>query len=209
MENRELEIKIDLQSESNYRKLLNRFHSAPNEIKQDNYFFDTPDRILARIGWALRIRIEASHAAITLKGKSVKSNLAHLANRPEYAAEIPLQEALEYISNGLKLSDLPDKLTIPFVDTPNSQIVTCKLHFINFRHTIDYETAAIRLPLEIDRTIFPDNSIDYELEIELTGPEQYPIAISAISNLLKELGIAVIYQTESKLARALKRPAPE
>jgi uncharacterized protein YjbK len=209
MENRELEIKIDLQSESNYRKLLTRFRSAPNEIKQDNYFFDTPDHILAQTGWALRIRIEASHAAVTLKGKSVKSNLAHLADRPEYTTELPLQKALEYISNGFNLSDLPDEFMRPLIDIHNPQIVTCQLRFVNFRHTIDYETASIRLPLEIDRTIFPDNSIDYELEIELAGPEQYPTAISAISNLLDELSIAVIYQTEGKLSRALRKPAPE
>ena len=207
MNDREQEIKIDLQSESYYRKLLESFGPGSDEIRQDNHFFDTADRALARSGWALRIRIEADKAIMTLKGKAAKSNLLHLTDRPEYSAVIPLSVAQKYITDGLEAAILPDKFTPVLSNIPLVSTMFRRLHFVNFRRRAIYKTSDICLELEIDRTIFADNSVDYELEIELAGEESYPAAIEAIAALLKERGIPLKFQPEGKLARAMGRSA--
>jgi inorganic triphosphatase YgiF len=52
---REVELKLEL-NEDVYHQLLQKWGSALSTVKQDNYFFDTPDRTLLTPGGYLGSR---------------------------------------------------------------------------------------------------------------------------------------------------------
>ncbi len=67
---------------------------------------------------------------------------------------------------------------------------------------VRYQVRSGPFILEIDRTKFPDDSIDLELECETVAPD---IAREHIEQLLKSLKIAFVPQTKGKFERFLER----
>ncbi len=200
----ESEIKIDLGNELNYRRLIDFCATAGQTIKQDNYFFDTDDRALLNCHWAVRVRIEADTASLTLKGPKEKSP-AGLAMRPELIAEISVAKAQSLLADGIAVAELPEKFQ-PFLSSEIAgKTLRSNISFVNYRITSPWTVNNLNLTLEIDRTVFSDGAIDYELEIELPEARLFQIVVEALPSFLSRLGIPLVFQPESKLARALKR----
>ena len=77
----------------------------------------------------------------------------------------------------------------------------------NIRRTFRQTIAGRDYTIELDHTIFPDGTEDFELEVE-TGPDTIPVVESYLRKLLKELRIPWKIQRLGKVTRfyrALKR----
>jgi uncharacterized protein YjbK len=204
----EIEIKLDLLREENYSRLLAHLGAEGKEIRQENYFFDTDLLGLGRAGWALRIRIENDNAAATAKGPA-SENPNGLAVRPETMVPLPIQRATRFISRGLQLQELPPSLREHLYGYVGNDILMPLLQFANLRTTVHYPAEENTLALEIDQTIFADKSINYELEVELADKEEYDRVMAALAALFDKIAIPIVFQKESKLARAMRKNSRE
>jgi uncharacterized protein YjbK len=200
----ETEIKINLGNESNYRRLIDISAPSVKPIRQDNYFFDTDDWALHDSQWALRVRLEADRASLTLKGPAEESPVG-LAVRPEIIEEISIERARSFIKNGITPADLPEKFYPFLLSEIARRTLRVIISFANSRIVAPWMVDDLNMNLEIDRTTFSDGAEDYELEVELTDERQYQSVIGALSNYLAGLKIPLIFQPESKLARAIKK----
>lgn len=200
----ESEIKLDLQSEENYRRLIEHFAEAKTEDKLENYFFDTDDRALSKSGWALRVRRESGGVKITAKGPPRKAS-AGLIVRPEIETSLPNDNIAGLIDGGLKIPQIPAKIADHLDKLIAGKTLSLIMFFTTWRTTVRHRTDDLELRFEIDRTVFPDGTADLELEVELADAAQYDRAIISIKSIFSRLGIPLRPQGESKFARALKR----
>lgn len=199
----EIEIKLDLQKEENYNKLIKRFGLTEKPIRQENYFFDSENMDLSKNGWALRLRVEKDKSSLALKGTTTHSSNG-LAIRDEIETIIPDETAQKYAENGLRGSNLPDNIIKIIRPIVNINDLSQRLNFANDRYRVNY-SGAIDMLFEIDRTEFFDGSIDYELEVELEDQLYYQKALGEISSFLDSVQIVTVFQKQSKFARALKK----
>ncbi len=200
---REIEIKLDLGSFTNYLKLLGFLGQIEHEELQQNGFFDSTDRKLAKAGWALRVRVEKKRGLVTIKSIPVKPGLAVV--RQEIEAEIPRRDAVD-ILNGER--DVMNLQVIP-VDYIKDKIAKVQVEplvkFDNLRQTKLFKIVDSSYMLEIDKTEFSDGSSDYELELELSDTSRIDAVEAALRRLFSQLSIPFVKQSESKFGRALKR----
>jgi len=200
----EKEIKLDLHTEKNYLTLLESLDKIKSQKKLDNYFFDTKDWSLSKSGWALRIRREEDSAVITAKGP-VESAPNELTVRPEIEKTLAPDSCPVFINEGMNLSNLPEEIARSIKDTIDNKRLELKLSFTTLRTAIEYHGHGMILLLEIDKTTFPDRSVDYELEVELSDAARFEKTMIIISELFERLHISMIFQKESKFARALRK----
>jgi len=204
MGNEEIEIKLDLVNEGNYRCLIDHFGVGEKTRLQENYFYDSPDRVLAACGWALRVRIEENTAYLTIKGHASGTNDG-VTTRLEIEETVLYSLAEEFVSKGIIISQLPDKIRATLADLPDNLCLTQLVFFRNYRTTIPFTDCGLSLEIEIDRTEFADGTVDYEIEVELPHQDVAKGILSGIHRLMKTLDIPIIPQKEGKLSRALKR----
>ncbi len=200
---REIEIKLDLGSFTNYLKLLGFLGKIENEDFQQNGFFDSEDRQLAKSGWALRVRAEKKRGLVTIKSIPVKPGLAVV--RQEIETEIPRRDALDILSGDIDVMGL-GVMPIDYIKDKIAKVkVTSLVKFDNHRHMKLFKIGDSSYMLEIDKTEFSDGSSDYELELELSDTAHLDAIEAALRRLFSQLDIPFIKQPESKFGRALKR----
>ncbi|MEW5924750.1 MAG: CYTH domain-containing protein [Candidatus Zixiibacteriota bacterium] len=203
-ENLEMEIKLDLVNERNFARLA-EYLPEPRSIKhQTNYFFDTDNWDLSRAGWALRLRKTANSATITVKGKALKDyNL--LTVRPEIEVPISIEQADEFLENGLRPMQLPKDITAPLSGLKPNVRMGMKLQFTTDRYVIDYADNEFEFSIDLDRTVYMDGSVDFELEVELDDNTRFDRILNIIKGIFAALEVPLIFQTRSKFARAMKK----
>ncbi|MFQ6009377.1 MAG: CYTH domain-containing protein, partial [Candidatus Zixiibacteriota bacterium] len=161
---REIEIKLDLESFTNYLKLMGFLGQIELEDQHINAFFDTEDRQLTKDGWGLRVRAESARGLVTLKGESTGSGPARV--RDEIEAEVRRGEAMDIINLRKDLMSF----FIPPIDYVRKKWGDIKLarlvHFENTRQKKAFRLGDYDYILELDKTEFTDGSVDYELELE-------------------------------------------
>lgn len=198
---REIEIKLDLGSFTGYLKLVGSLGQIDSEHRLTNGFFDSEDRKLKAAGWALRVRAELGGGLITIKGRAVDSSLAVV--RRESEAEISRAEALDILNLQTNILDSRVK-PIAFVNEILSGAeVQCLVRFETCRQKKGFKIGDYQYVLEIDKTQFPDGSVDYELEIELLDLEQLPVIENHLRRMFQSLQIPFRPMAQSKLERAL------
>jgi len=200
----EIEIKLDLQNEENYFKIIRRFEIIEKPKRQENIFFDSGNLDLSQNGWALRLRKEKDKSCFTIKGITADSS-GGMAIRDEIEVSISDETAQTYIENGLQLENIPDEIAhivLPILDTNE---LFRRLRFVNERYRVNYSTGQTDLIFEIDKTKYADGTIDYELEVELENRLLYQKVLDEISSFLKSLQIDTVFQKQSKFDRALLR----
>lgn len=200
----EIEIKLDLQKEENYNKLIERFEITEKPTRQENYFFDSENMDLSKNGWAFRLRVEKDKSSLSLKGTTTQSS-GGLAIRDEIEISIPDEMARKHAENGLKDSKFPGEIADIIRSIINTKDLCLKLQFVNDRYRVNHSGGDIDLLFEIDKTEFSDGSVDYELEIELEDQLSYQKALGEITSFLDSVQIVTVFQKQSKFARALKR----
>ena len=200
---REIEIKLDLGSFMNYLKLMGFLGQIDSESRQQNAFFDTEDHRLAAAGWTLRVRAERDVGLVTLKG--ARSELAGATVREELETVIPRSRAIDCMNLAFDVIHL----TVPPVEFVRQQFgevaLALLVRFENVRQRKNFRLGDSDYRLEIDKTEFSDGSVDYELEVELTGAELIEPASDSLRKLFGSLDIPYRSQPQSKFARALQK----
>ncbi len=200
---REIEIKLDLGSFTNYLKLLGFLGKIENEDFQQNGFFDSADRQLAQSGWALRVRVEKKRGLVTIKSIPVKPGLAVV--RQEIETEIPRREALDILNGEMDVMGL-QVMPIEYIKDKIAKVkVSSLVKFDNHRQKKLFKIDDASYMLEIDKTEFSDGSSDYELELEMSDTGRLDAIEAALRRLFSQLDIPFVKQSESKFGRALKR----
>jgi len=202
--NKEIEIKLDLGSFTNYLKLVGFLGQFDREESQLNAFFDTEDHLLANSGWALRMRTDESDGYVTLKSRTSEHDEA--AIRDELETVIDRQEAHDVVNLKRDIMELTAP-TIAYVrENFGTDIRLAKLvHFENQRQHKSFRFGDYTYDLEIDTTRFSDGTVDYELEVELPDEAQVVIVNDRLRKLFGSLDIPFVPQEKSKFARALAR----
>ncbi len=200
---KEIEIKLDLGSFTNYLKLLGYLGQIDRELKQINCFFDTEDYKITNDGWALRVRLEPERGLVTVKGKTLENSKA--AVRQELEAEISHSDADNIIKLNNDILSLEIE-PIEFIKEKwNPSALSKFVHFENSRQYKKIKVGDCNCIFEIDSTLYSDGSVDYELEIELKDESEIEDIYDKLQKLFSSLHIPFINQTQSKFARALKR----
>jgi uncharacterized protein YjbK len=198
---REIEIKLNLESFTNYLKLMGFLGRIEHEEHQLNAFFDTEDRRLAKLGWALRVRVESTIGLVTIK--SISSEHGAAVIRQEVEAQIPRSDAMEILGLRRDLMSL-DILPIEHIRSKAGKISVARLaQFENVRQKKIIKIGDDTYILEIDKTEFNDGSVDYELELELSDPSRIEVVEDHLRKLFASLDIPYQPQPQSKFARAL------
>ncbi|MBN6050194.1 MAG: CYTH domain-containing protein [Lactobacillus sp.] len=163
--NREIEAKTLLHRET-YQKIVNDF-PVKSDFVQENYYFDTPDKLLKKHHISLRIRIYSDHAEQTMKVPDpnpvqrsyhevieINDNLTHAQ-----AKELVAKKHFAFHGN------IGQYLTAHFAKEQNalSLFTWSKTRRILMNGPQDCE-------LTLDATSYPDGYEDFELEIENDDP---------------------------------------
>jgi len=200
---REIEIKLNLGAFTNYLKLIGFLGKIEHEENQINAFFDTEDHKLAKLGWALRVRVENSRGLVTAKSIGTEKGAAFI--RQEIEAEILRTEAFELLNLRTDIMQL-QILPIECILEKAGQISVMKLvQFTNIRQKKLFKIGDENYILEIDKTEFSDGSVDYELELELSDDSRIDIVEDHFRKLFASLSIPYQPQAKSKFMRALTK----
>ncbi|NRN73922.1 CYTH domain-containing protein [Lactobacillus helveticus] len=163
--NREIEAKTLLHRET-YQKIVNNF-PVKSDFVQENYYFDTPDKLLKKHHISLRIRIYSNHAEQTMKVPDpnpvqrnyhevieINDNLTHAQ-----AKELVAKKHFAFHGN------IGQYLTAHFAKEQDalSLFTWSKTRRILMNGPQDCE-------LTLDATSYPDGYEDFELEIENDDP---------------------------------------
>jgi uncharacterized protein YjbK len=199
----EIEIKLKLESFTDYLKLIGYLGQIESEDHHINAFFDTEDRQLARAGWALRVRAENKRGLVTVK--SIPTTEGSAVIRQEIEAEIPRGVAYEIIGLREELLSVAI-LPVEFIKKQFPDLTLAKLiQFENIRQKKLFRIGGDNYLLEVDKTMYTDGSVDHELEVELSDIERRESVEDHLRKLFASLAIPFEHQAESKFARALKR----
>lgn len=187
----EIEIEYkNLLTEDEFNNLLNKTQEKQvgQEIRQSNYYYDTPDLKLKDKNSALRIRIIEPHQAeMTLKTPYGE----HLLETTE---KLPYNLAVDLVKNH-KLS-LPTsiKQAIEGLDIPVENLVY-QASMATHRQTFKQD----RFEIVLDHSVY-DQAEDYELEVEGVDAAE---CLTAFKRLLALHGIPK-RPTDNKIARAYR-----
>ena len=147
---REIEIKLDLGSFTNYLKLLGFLGQVEHDERYVTGFFDTEDRQLANDGWGLRVRTESTRGLVTLKSELSRQGLAKI--REEIEAEVPRGEAIDILNLRKDVMSL-SKAPIDFVREKWGEMKVTKLvNFESTRQKKPFRIGDYNYMLELDNT---------------------------------------------------------
>jgi len=167
----ERELKLGL-NETETGRLTQLLGKPVDTALQLNYYLDTPTGALRREAMMLRLRVEKNccetntqtirMAMLTLKGAS--SHEDELTIRSEEEVEINHEDVDRILADGLALASAPILSLRKVGPRLGIELVFSQGELTNLRRRF-----ALRdnLMLDLDRTEFPDGSVDYEVEVEL------------------------------------------
>ena len=200
---KEIEIKLDLGSFTNYLKLLGFIGQIEAEKQQLNCYFDTPDGKLKEDGWALRLRLERDRGIVTLKSTTATTGTA--AIRDELEGEVPHDQAYAVVHGQSGILQLDAEPLRALAEKYGKLPLEKTVQFSNTRQTKKHRIHDLNYTLEVDKTEFADGSVDYELEVELSDPAYIDQVETYLRRLFDTLDIPFSHQPVSKLARAVNR----
>ncbi len=201
--NREIEVKLDLGSFTNYLKLVGFLGQIEQEDRHINGFFDTEDYRLSKKGWALRVRAENTRGLVTVKSIPAREGVAVI--RQEIESEIPRGQALDIINLAKDVMSVDNMVMDHVKQQVGARGLTRLVMFENIRQRKVFKIADHSYLLEVDKTEYSDGSVDYELELELADTRNLEVIEDKLRRLFHSLDIPFVHQSESKFHRALKK----
>ena len=185
---REIEIEFkNLLTKGQYETLYKKYSlNNSEEIINKNFYYDDADESFKKIGAALRIRYTNKKTEMTLKIKGKTQNIE---------INVPLDE--RYPKEPTVLPILPNEI-ISELERINVKIKTPML--IQKIETLRHEVTLEEGLLVLDKTIFINDIVDYELEFET---KDYETGLAAFEKLLEENNIDK-NPAKPKIARAVE-----
>jgi len=230
MENqaRESEIKLGIPDAAGMERLIACAGGlCAARFLQRNDFFDTPSRDLARIGVGCRIRHQreleredrppSSTYELTIKGPPLKRERSTHTERVELNVPIDEATARDVLGGRRSVwSALPERSGLDSehrelleeadaaIGSDGAVALRCLGGFENERRVVHTELegadGAVAMRLELDRTSFPGDRIDFELEVELGMDDEVERHREALGRLFRSAKVAPLKRS-SKLAR--------
>jgi len=202
----EIEFKIVLPDEASFTNILHaleeRGGGSGSTRAQVNHFFDTEGLALRHGKLALRLREEDSRFRITAKGGAKGRDGDALVTRPELESEVPAEVAREILRGTTSALDAliealggeRPELLRRMQEAVSGHGLVYLGSFQNERTrpgrvTIDAGGTPLELQFELDRTTFPGERIERELELEIDELAHAPHVERWLRTLLDELGI--------------------
>lgn len=190
---REIKLELDAHSYESLQQHLSRSGQSPRQLQQENHFFDSQDRRLRTQLMSVRLRRQNQCLWLTCKQQQNRQALVHQQNEHEYPVNHSVWQAL--ITGLLPLNQflpLPEHIR----RTLNGAELVHIGQFTNQRFHVDDGEHHLCL----DRTIFNQDIIEYELEIEsphveAAGDKWLPI--------LASWGYQAKAQNKTKLERCM------
>ncbi len=167
-------------------------------VRQTNYFFDTVDGDLDQQRYSLRLRDDGGEFKLTAKRDASKT--AGSASQRDEAEETIESELAEEILAGVRVPfDLLESTHAPssFLQDMKSLLAGKPQSLIgSFENErticgpvkLGEGDRSIELTLEMDRTIFPGDLVQYEIEVEVSK-DQARLAEQQLSVLWKDVGL--------------------
>jgi uncharacterized protein YjbK len=181
----EVELKFAVDGAAAFDALARAAGTAPRAAKrQVNHFFDTADGRLNASKHTIRLRDEEGSFTLTAKGPETRSAQGPLMARSEEEVAIDRDEATAILRGTLApLDTLEQRLGSrgrELIAALRTQVGGSKLaevgSFENERSRLPVRlsigTDTIEVEFEMDRTTFPGNRVDYEVEVELVGVDE-------------------------------------
>ncbi len=203
----EREIKLAL-TEPESARIAELLAPPSRVIHQRNHYLDTPHGALRSRGYGLRLREESPGSiSVTLKGPA--STQGALTERSEDEIVIERPEAERILSGQATFASLrlpsPPGIAAACAADPLSCWGVTENERRTFRLRVEASSGGGHgLDVELDRTTYPDGSIDCELEAEWPDPEA-PFPEGELRALLARAGAQWRPQEQSKLARLRHR----
>lgn len=184
---RELKYHLD---EARYERLKVALGRQQKSKQQTNLYLDTPGREICDAFGTLRLRREGDKLFLTYKrGRSQKGSFFEI-NELEV-------EITQELWNQMAAGQLPSEPLEPIRglkhDFPHVTALVSLGEVQNLRLCYPLPTGDTA---ELDRTVFPDQSVDYELEVETERPDE-------VERYLESLGVPLTPQSKTKFRRFL------
>ena len=182
-QNIEIEFKNMLTQEE-YDRFLKEFNIEQGQIfSQDNFYFDTPEFSLKRVGAALRIREKNGAYEMTLKQPAIEGLLETNESLSNEEASMALNHnCLPYA----RISQLIEKLGVPFSRITYFGTLTTNRVEFPYRNGL----------LVLDHSIYLNNE-DFELEFEV---KNYQAGQIVFREILTQFNVPE-RKTENKIKR--------
>ena len=196
----EYELKL-LLNEDEFFKLLSLASFKEFSVFQTNYFFDTENKLLSSIHYALRIREEEKKFFLTLKGPKQKSKIFSV--RLEKEEKLDALKAQKMIKDGFLLSEYKEILSLKFLAESlniTDAFFSVFLVFNNERTTAFFLDS---IKTVLDKTMYEDHLVSYELEMEGESEEDLLKKKSVLEQFFQKNKINWNIAKESKLKRVL------
>jgi len=199
---REVELKLRVDDLSALMKIAMASGGVPEQTAlQINAFFDTPDRVLGMRGLVVRLREERvgrkTSFFLTAKGPGQRSGT--LTDSLEEETEIDAARAAAIFAGADPVDPLeggpPTRVhLVGFLrNTLGTRKVQLLGKFKNERTRIPVElhdgAFAFRAVLELDRTLFPNEQVHHEVEMEVPSDVDPEIASRAFYALFERAGV--------------------
>lgn len=190
IEERELKLLI---RDVDYYNILELAQKKGNFIKQINYYFDTNNFELNKLGITLRFRKENYDWLLCLKVK--KHNNSFITNSDEY----------EYRVNYLAFQECsvqPNRILNYISEEAKQILLNCiDINEVKLLGSIKNERQKINIDsylIELDKSVFPENNLSYELEVEGVNSQE---ECNQIINFLESSGVKLTVNRKSKYKR--------
>lgn len=170
-------------------------------IEQVNHYLDDAYGALSEARIMLRVRVasvdgKARPIVVTAKRRREISDGVFVAD--EYEQTLTAAQWQAVLSGQTQLSEIAGEA----IDWLNGQVDVWRLapfgQMTNRRVVVEHAG----LVLEVDRTSFPDGSVDAEVEVETAEPER---ARAVVQSLAAKANVELFNQTAGKYARFLER----
>jgi len=198
----ERELKLAIPDRETLERIADAVGAAP-PVAQTNIFYDTAAGALRDSGHGLRLRLQPPIAEVTFKGPNTGDGGA--AVRMELGGAVDWAIALQIADGGGRIESLPGRALDEARRIAGGAPIAERMRFRNDRRIAYVDINGERCELVCDATTFPDDSIEYEMEIETPDDATLRAARGWAEQLFGRLAIAVVDQTAGKAARAARK----
>lgn len=205
---REIEFKFGVHSRRAFEQLVAHL-GLPESLLADgvtqvNHFFDSQTRCLHKKHFVIRLREEKEKNILTVKGEQAiqQQGTRVLSDRVEEEVAIPRQAAEDLLHGRISPQQA---ISDHFKNRSASimQMIKTACNDQNLVHIGEFSNVRIHLPpvmlavantsekleFELDTSTFPDGSVEYEFEIEITEHNNAASIEAALVELFQQAGI--------------------